>query len=48
VRRGEAEFQEGIRSGYEPGVKAGGKMRDNSLKRIREIQAELDELYKKL
>ena len=48
VRRGEAEYQEGWRSGYEPDIKGGGKMRDNSMKRIREIQAELDELYKKL
>jgi hypothetical protein len=48
VRRGEAEYQEGIRSGYEPDIKGGGKMMRESTKRIQEIQAELDELYKKL
>jgi hypothetical protein len=48
VRRGDAQYQEGWRSGYEPDIKGGGKMKDNSMKRIREIQAELDELYKKL
>ena len=48
MRRGEAEYQEGIRSGYEPDIKGGGKMRDNSMKRIQEIQAKLDELNKLL
>jgi hypothetical protein len=48
VIRGEAEFQEGVRSGYEPGIKGGGKMRDYSMKRIREIDAKLKELYKLL
>ena len=48
VRRGDDQYQEGMRSGYEPDIKGGGKMKDNSMKRIQEIQAELDELYKKL
>jgi len=48
VRRGDAQYQEGSRSGYEPDIKGGGKMKDNSMKRIREIQAELDELDKLL
>jgi len=48
VRRGDDQYQEGMRSGYEPDIKGGGKMKDNSTKRIREIQAELDELDKLL
>jgi hypothetical protein len=48
VRRGEAEYQEGIRSGYEPDIKGGQKMVRESRKRIREIDAKLKELYKEL
>ena len=46
VRRGDAQYQEGSRSGYEPDIKGGEKMMRESTKRIREIQAELDELDK--
>jgi len=48
VRRGDDQYQEGMRSGYEPDIKGGEKMMRESRKRIQEIQAKLDELYKKL
>ena len=48
VRRGNDEYQEGSRSGYEPGIKGGEKMMRDSMKRIREIQAKIDKLNKLL
>ncbi len=48
VRRGDAQYQEGSRSGYEPDIKGGEKMMRESRKRIQEIQAKLDELNKLL
>ena len=48
VRRGDDQYQEGSRSGYEPDIKGGEKMMRESRKRIREIQAKLDELNKLL
>ena len=46
VRRGDDQYQEGMRSGYEPDIKGGEKMMRESRKRIQEIQAKLDELNK--
>ena len=48
VRRGDDQYQEGMRSGYEPDIKGGEKMMRESRKRIQEIQAKLDELNKLL